>query len=163
MLDINCDSKTLTIIQDQTLELIYKYADLIDNHQLDEVYEKLSADNAFCGMAISYFSITYILQQGNVFYSLIHNIPDYFLTCANIQEFIVPDTFQSIGKEAFNNCKDLVAITIPKSIKEIKENAFANCPNLKLIYYKGTQNDFNNINIKIGNNDFKKAEIQFVK
>ncbi len=162
MININCDSKTDMFLYNQTEELVAKYIDLIDNHQLDEVYEKLSADDAFCGMAISSFSITYIDVEGEGFYSLIHNIPDYFLTCANIKSFTVPYGYQIIGKEAFNNCRDLVTVTIPKSLKKIKENAFNNCRNLKMIYYKGTQNDFNNINIEKGNDDLKKAEIQYV-
>lgn len=162
IINVNCDSKTLGILCDQMEELICKYIDLIDNHQIDEVYEKLSADNAVCGMAISLLSTTWIENEPLVFYSSIHNIPDFFLTCTDIKCFTVPDGHQIIGKEAFNNCKDLVTITIPKSLKQIKENAFANCPNLKVIYYKGTQNDFNNINFGNGNGDFKKAEIQFV-
>lgn len=158
--NLNCDSKTNTLIYNQAEEIVDKYKDLINSNQFDEMYEQLCVDDV-CGMAISQFSI--ICEKAiEYFYSFMHNIPDYFLTCTDIKSFTVPDGYQIIGKEAFNCCKDLVAITIPKSVKKIKENAFAKCPNLKVIYYKGTQNDFTNINIEAGNEDFRKAEIYYV-
>ena len=52
-----------------------------------------------------------------------------------------------INMGAFNNC-EMVAITIPKSVKTIGNNAFSGCDELSMLFYEGTIEEFNEIDIK---------------
>lgn len=158
--NLYCDSKTEKYIKEQLKSVIKKYKTIIDNNQLDELYEKLSLDDEILGISISYFTILFDKAK-NVLLNL-HNIPDYFLTNTDIQSFETPDGFNTIGQEAFSDCRDLITISIPKTLLEIKENAFKNCVNLKTIYYNGTQAEFAKIVISQGNDEFIKAQVQYI-
>ena len=54
-------------------------------------------------------------------------------------------TYINVG--AFTNCHELTSITIPKSVKTIDRNAFDGCENLTMIFYEGTLEEFNAIDI----------------
>ena len=63
------------------------------------------------------------------------------------REFIIPDSVTSIGILAFEYCQNLRSITIPDSVANIWASAFTNCSRLSSIYYGGTIEDWNCINI----------------
>lgn len=48
----------------------------------------------------------------------------------SITSIIIPNTIESIGKEAFYGCKKLKSITIPQSVKKIDDYAFCYCTEL---------------------------------
>lgn len=52
---------------------------------------------------------------------------------SNISRIKLPDTIESVKKDAFYNCKNINSITIPKGVKEIRASAFENCTNLMSI------------------------------
>ncbi len=160
--NLYCDSKTEKFIVKQLEDTIKKYHTIIDNNQIDELYEQLSLDNEVLGISISSFTLEFDKTIHNVLLDL-HNIPDYFLTNTDIQNYTIPNEFKIIGKEAFRNCRDLITITIPKTLMKIKESAFKNCANLKTIYYKGTQEEFDKISVDNDNAEFKNAQVQFIK
>ena len=54
-------------------------------------------------------------------------------------------TYINVG--AFTNCHELTSLTIPKSVKTIDRNAFDGCENLTMIFYEGTLEEFNAIDI----------------
>ena len=72
-----------------------------------------------------------------------------FHQCGRLNEITIPDGVTEIGYWAFNECYNLTQITLPKSIQEIGSWAFGN---LKDVFYKGTKNEWNNINISNRNN-----------
>ena len=47
--------------------------------------------------------------------------------------YVIPDSVESIGYEAFYDCDNLTSITIPDSVTSIGDNAFDNCDNLTSI------------------------------
>lgn len=159
--NLYCDSKTVKFIENQAKTIIKTYVTFIDNHQFDELYEKLSSDDEILGGSISRFTTHINLLPFDVLIYL-HNIPDYFLTYTDIQSYRIPDGFEKIGEEAFRDCRDLITITIPTSLREIKRNAFKNCANLKAIFYNGTQAEFDRLVVSEGNDEFKKAQVQFI-
>lgn len=56
------------------------------------------------------------------------------------KEFILPDTIEKIGAQAFLGCKNLETIVLPKNLKHIEPGAFACCYNLKSItMYAGVE------------------------
>lgn len=86
------------------------------------------------------------------------NIPDTvteiygfaFMSCTNLFSVKIGNSVTFIGEEAFNNCLELDNIIIPKSLKEIEYLAF-NTARLRVVYYMGTESDWNAINIASGN------------
>ncbi|MBQ9388164.1 MAG: leucine-rich repeat domain-containing protein, partial [Lachnospiraceae bacterium] len=49
-------------------------------------------------------------------------------------EFIIPNTVEYIGGNAFSECVCMTSITIPESVTQIKHDAFQDCRNLESIY-----------------------------
>ena len=68
-------------------------------------------------------------------------------------KFEIPDSVTSIGNHAFVECSGLTSITIPSSVTDIGDYAFYHCKNLTNIYYNGTEEQWNKINIDASSND----------
>ena len=66
-----------------------------------------------------------------------------------------------IGVGAFACCERLRSITIPVSVTKIDDAAFTDCMNLKNVYYKGTQEQWNAIDMGAENEYLTGATIHF--
>ena len=74
-------------------------------------------------------------------------IGDYaFSSCKSLTSIEIPDRVTSIGEGLFSGCSSLTSIEIPDSVTSIGNYAFSGCSSLE-VYYKGTQNEWNEINI----------------
>ena len=99
-----------------------------------------------------------------------------FYDCSSLREIIIPNSVTSIGSKAFFQCSSLRKITISEGVTEIKWNTFYNCSNLTEItisnsvttiedsafegcssltdvYYGGSEEEWNNIDINFYHND----------
>jgi len=74
-----------------------------------------------------------------------------FSGCSNITSVTIPKGTLNIGYSAFSNCKELKNITIPNSVKNIGNYAFLKCTKLNDVYFVGNQEQWNVIDIEIGN------------
>lgn len=72
--------------------------------------------------------------------------------CKGFVNIVFPDTVQSIGDRAFAYCQNLVSIVIPNSVTTIGTQAFNACDKLTTIYYKGTQEQWAQIQKNEENN-----------
>ena len=111
-------------------------------------------------------------------------IGDYaLLCCLNLTNVDIPDSVISIGEGAFNICISLVSITIPDNVTTIADSAFCSCTSLtsitipksvtligkysfgytaiENIYYTGTQETWESIEIEDGNDELTNATIHF--
>lgn len=86
---------------------------------------------------------------------------DTFSNCTNLTSVAIPDSVTSIEYGAFYNCENLTNVTIPNSVTDIGAHAFYSCDNLKNIYYKGSQEEWNKINIRDNNNNLTNATIYY--
>ena len=86
---------------------------------------------------------------------------DTFSNCTNLTSVAISDSVTSIEYGAFYNCENLVNVTIPNSVTDIGAHAFYSCDNLKNIYYKGSQEEWNKINIRDNNNNLTNATIYY--
>ena len=91
-----------------------------------------------------------------------------FYGCSSLVNIVIPDSVTSIGYAAFGDCKSLenvnikngsieignaaffdcsslTSVTIPESVTSIGQSAFRNCSSLTNIMYKGTKEQWNNI------------------
>lgn len=65
--------------------------------------------------------------------------------CSKLETITLPEGLKDIGEEAFGNCTNLTSIVIPASVTTIKQNTFSSCPALTNIYYKGSQQQWEQI------------------
>ncbi len=80
------------------------------------------------------------------------SIGDYaFFYCYSLTNVTIPDSVTNIGDSAFGSCDSLTSITIPDSVTSIGDYAFFNCYNLTNVYYKGSLENKENINIASDN------------
>ena len=64
-----------------------------------------------------------------------------------VTDIILTSEIQKIGRAAFSGCTSLERITIPKAVRGIGADTFKDCVSLRDIYYEGTLEEWNRINI----------------
>ena len=75
-----------------------------------------------------------------------------FSGCDSLTNITIPDSVTSIGKGAFSGCSNLTSVTIPDSVTSIGRNAFSGCSYLRRVNYKGTKEQWKQININLYSN-----------
>lgn len=112
------------------------------------------------GNTITIDNITYRLSDNNT-----AQIINYTGKSENLT---IPESFSyegytfkvtSIGYSAFYGCESLKSVIIPNSVTSIGTFAFDECTNLTNVYYGGSQNDWNKIDIGRGNKFLTDATI----
>ncbi len=84
----------------------------------------------------------------------ITSIPqNLFYDCNELESIEIPDTVVRIYHSAFAYCSKLKTVKIPNSVTDIEEFAFNGCPNLSDVYYSGTAEMWEKINIEEDYND----------
>ena len=76
---------------------------------------------------------------------------DAFSLCESLREITIPEGVTYIGEYAFNGCSSLEQIALPATVGYIQEAAFRFCDSLTDVYYSGTQEARDFINIQIEN------------
>ncbi len=85
-----------------------------------------------------------------------------FMDCDKLKKVKLPAGIASIESNIFNSCTSLKEINIPVSVKSIKIGVFSSCDNLTDVYYSGTEEQWNEIEINTqGNQALKKEIIHF--
>lgn len=69
-----------------------------------------------------------------------------FWNCSGLTSITIPEAVTSLHHDAFYNCISLTSVTIPERVTSIEQYAFRNCSSLTNITYKGTKEQWNNIN-----------------
>ena len=86
-----------------------------------------------------------------------------FSGCESLQSLVIPEGITNISNYAFDCCISLKSVTLPSTLTNIGEHAFEYCTSLIDIYYAGTKEDWDNINILNGNDILKLANIHYEK
>ena len=141
--------------KEELKELITKFEKELNKRDFETIYNK-------CGQYWEYSTFTALLLKNNInpLYYMDY-IPDYFAYGLDIKKFIIPNNIIKISPCAFEACSDLTSITIPNSVTSIGNYAFSRCDRLKDVYYEGSKEDWENIEIKIGNKELLNANINY--
>ena len=102
-------------------------------------------------------SVTYIGESAFEGCTSLKNVrlPDYpidfhqdiFRDCTALKSITIPDGCTYINSHTFRGCKSLESITIPSSVTTICLTAFWSCKNFKDIYYAGSEDEWNNVEV----------------
>ncbi len=89
-----------------------------------------------------------------------------FRSCDKLATVIIENGVKSIGEDTFSGCTSLTSVTIPRSVTEICDGAFDYCittkgSSIKDVYYAGTEDEWNKINIGSDNECLTSATIHF--
>ena len=76
-----------------------------------------------------------------------------FNNCNSLSAITIPDGVTEICVFAFYNCKSLTSITIHNNVTALGKSAFRGCDSLTDVYYSGTEEQWNKINISASGND----------
>lgn len=82
-----------------------------------------------------------------------------FWDCYKLKSIKLTGDTLWIGKDAFRCCYDLEWVILSAGTTSIGNYAFGSCHDLSKIYYLGTNEDFEKIEIGNGNTDFKEATL----
>lgn len=68
-----------------------------------------------------------------------------------LTNIVIPDNVETIGKGAYEWCLNVTTVTIGSGVTTISENAFAGCSSLTDILYKGSKEEWEQLDIGSGN------------
>ncbi len=77
-----------------------------------------------------------------------------FAWCSGLTSITIPDSITTISEEVFACCNNLASVTIPDSVTTIGDAAFIGCYNLTDVYYGGSEEAWNAIEIGEEENNF---------
>lgn len=80
--------------------------------------------------------------------------------CGNIETITIPNNVIAIGSYSFYDCSNLKSIIISKSVRSIDKLAFFNT-GLETVFYSGTSEDWNLIQIQENNTGLTNATIYY--
>ena len=67
-----------------------------------------------------------------------------------VTDIILHSNIRGIPQGAFRGCKNLRSITIPKGVRRIGKDVFAGCDSLEDVYYEGTIEEWEKVEIYTG-------------
>lgn len=73
-----------------------------------------------------------------------------FSECDSLKNVIIPERVTKIETQAFFQCDNLESVVIPISVTSIENGAFYKCLSLKTVFYMGTAEQWEEINIYNG-------------
>lgn len=80
----------------------------------------------------------------------------------SIETLNIPKSMNTIGYLSFGNNSCLKEVYIPSSVKAIGQQAFTGCSNIMNVYFDGTQSEWSNVTISVGNNELANATIHCI-
>ena len=73
-----------------------------------------------------------------------------FSGCTALTSVVLSDAITKIGMRMFYKCEGLQTVIISRGVKEFAHAVFDGCDQLKAIYYRGTQQEWEQIKITEG-------------
>ena len=74
-----------------------------------------------------------------------------FYACESLGVIALPEGVQTVGNHAFRNCVNLKFVEVPLTLKDVGANAFEGCTSIDAALYKGTAEQWAEVNVADGN------------
>ena len=85
-----------------------------------------------------------------------------FSQCSDLTSVTIPGSVRRISEYAFYNCSTLARVTIGSGVTSVGESAFSGCSSLREVNYKGTEEQWNKIQIGGGNSYLTGAKRNYI-
>jgi hypothetical protein len=82
-----------------------------------------------------------------------------FADCTKLTSIIIPEGIEIIEENAIKDCTSLLTVVIPSSTTVIENSAFHGCDALKSVFYGGSDEDFDKVDIQKMNDPLEYAAI----
>ncbi len=168
----NCDGLTSILIPDSVTYIGSSAFSSCDN--LKTVYYggdstawgKLSIGSSNTSLTNATRVYNYLGTDENFLYMKVGDGASITLLNKTVENVVIPENYKgynitSIAEDAFYEFSDLVSVEIPKTVTYIGAFAFDGCSSLKTVYYSGTAEEWNKIDIDSFNRPLLNAEIIF--
>ncbi len=124
-----CDNGSLTsVIIPNSVKLIGEKAFSYCNGLKKSAYPSTVSNPFSSGVAVRYPAEEAEIEDGFIW------SPDkstiYFAPLSLENEYIIPQSVEAIGSNAFSFCKRLTSVTVPNSVKSIENSSFFGCSGL---------------------------------
>ena len=93
--------------------------------------------------------------------ALNNNSEGTFSCCSSLRKIVIPKNVTEISLYMFSGCSSLTSIVIPEGIKKIDRLAFVGCGDLKDVYYTGSEQQWEAIEIGNDNEPLANATIHY--
>lgn len=84
-----------------------------------------------------------------------------FYSCGSLTSVVIPEGVTTIGEDAFNYCLGLRCVSIPESVTAIGKYAFYGCSSMTDVYYAGTGEQWESIEISDRNDNLLEATMHY--
>lgn len=84
-----------------------------------------------------------------------------FASCTDLYEVEIRASISAIPTSFFAGCSALHTVKIPDSVERIDTDAFYNCFSLTNVFYEGSEESWNQIDISSGNDALYNANVEF--
>ena len=84
-----------------------------------------------------------------------------FFGASALDTISIPEGVTIIEENAFTSCESLQSIILPSTLKTIEDGAFLDAAEMKAVFFKGTEEQFDAIEISSNNNELLSANIYF--
>ena len=84
-----------------------------------------------------------------------------FEDCESLKSITLPDSITTIWPTICYGCSNLISVIIPDSVTKIGDRAFFDCSSLTDVYYKGSQEQWEQISIGNENDSLTSATIHY--
>ncbi len=171
---LSSDKNGVLFNKDKTVLLVYPFGKADTNYAIPDGVTTINtgafnfSENLISIKAPD--SINFI--GNNAFYSCVNltefsipkntvSIGNYAFAGCNITNITLPDSLTNLGYWAFYSCANVATVYIPCSLKIVDTDTFANCTTLTDVYYGGSEEDWNKLEIRSSNEPLLNATIHF--
>ena len=84
-----------------------------------------------------------------------------FFGAAALKTIDIPEGLTLIEENAFSSCEAMQSVVLPSTLATIEDSAFLDNSSLKAVFFKGTEEQFDKIEISANNNELLSASIFF--
>ncbi len=84
-----------------------------------------------------------------------------FMGCTSLKTLDIPEGVITIEENAFEDCVAMRTIVLPSTLTLVESGAFKDCDNLKSVFFRGSEEQFDSLEIDGENNCLEDAKIYF--